>query len=117
LGVPIPHGADAILDRRKLTAYLLSDRHPVGRHKARVLRALGYRTGDAERLADDLLTIATTGRLVAAGETSFGTRYIAEGPVRSPTGRTVLLRTIWVTPRGTTTPRFVTAYPVRRRGT
>jgi ABC-type taurine transport system ATPase subunit len=117
LGVPIPHGANAILDRRKLTAYLLSDRHPVGQHKARVLRALGFRTDDAEHLAKDLLTIASTGRLVAAGETSFGTRYIAEGPVRSPTGRTVLLRTIWVTPRGTTTPRFVTAYPVRRKGT
>ena len=113
----VPDGANAIIERRKLTAYLLSDRHPVGRHKARVLRALGYRAADAERLADDLRAVATTGRLVAVGETRFGNRYIVEGPVRTPAGHTVLLRTIWVIPRGTTTPRFVTAYPLRPRAT
>jgi hypothetical protein len=117
LGVPIPDGANAIIDRRKLAAYLLSDTHPVGRHKARVLRAVGYTAADAERLAGDLLTIARTGRLVGVGQTRFGSRYIAEGTVRSPTGHTVRLRTIWVVPRGTTAPRFVTAYPLRWRRT
>jgi len=63
------------------------------------------------------MTIARTGNLVAVSDTGFGSRYIAEGSVRTPTGRTVLLRTIWVVPRGTRTPQFVTAYPCKRRGT
>ena len=111
----IPNAGQAIIDRRKLTAYLLSDRHPVGRHKARVLRALGYNAADADRLARDLRTIARTGSVEDARETPFGVRYIADGQVRSPSGRVVLLRTIWVTPKEATTPRFVTAYPLRPR--
>jgi len=33
--VPLPNAEHALLDPRKLLAYLLSDTHPVGRHKAR----------------------------------------------------------------------------------
>jgi hypothetical protein len=61
------------------------------------------------------MTVARTGRLVAAWNTGFGSRHIADGAVRTPCGRTMRLRTIWVVPRGTLTPRFVTAYPLRRR--
>ena len=115
--MPIPHVVLAVIDQRKLTEYLLSDRHSVGRHKARVFRALGYRADDPERLAADLMTVARSGNLVAAWNTGFGSRYIADGAVHTPSGRTMRLRTIWVVPRGTPSPRFVTAYPLRRRGT
>jgi hypothetical protein len=42
--VPIPHAVIAVIDQRKLTEYLLSNRHPVGRHKARVFCALGIQS-------------------------------------------------------------------------
>jgi hypothetical protein len=51
--------ADIVVDVAKLRDYCLSDSHPRGRHKARVLRSrLGLTTGDAEWLRDQLLRAA-----------------------------------------------------------
>jgi hypothetical protein len=48
-------------------------------------------------------------------ETSlYGQRYVIEGTIRSPDGRAPFIRTIWFIETGEETPRFVTAYPVRR---
>lgn len=53
---------------------------------------------------------------VARAESSpFGTRYVVEGIMNAPDGRAPLIRSIWFIERAETIPRFVSAYPLKRR--
>ena len=40
-----------------------------------------------------------------------GRKYIVEGRIETPGGRTPLVRTVWIVDQGFDTPRLVTAYP------
>ena len=42
LRMKLPRSLEAIVPERKLTGYLLSETHPVGRAKAKFFRALGF---------------------------------------------------------------------------
>lgn len=42
----------------------------------------------------------------------FGQRYVVEGPIFAPDGRTPTIRAIWFIETGEEIPRFVTAYPL-----
>lgn len=48
-------------------------------------------------------------------ESDYGTRYIVEGELDTPDGRTPHVRTVWIIEPHQTSPRLITAYPVRRR--
>jgi hypothetical protein len=41
------------------------------------------------------------------------TRYVLDGPLETPLGRSPKVRSIWVIERNQTLPRFVTAYPAK----
>lgn len=58
--VKLPFAERAIVDASKLRDYLLSREHPVGRFKARVFAAAGYRQKDWSRLQRDFVALATT---------------------------------------------------------
>jgi hypothetical protein len=45
----------------------------------------------------------------------FGKRYIIEGIIQVPDGRSPHIRAIWFIENGTDIPRLVTAYPLRRQ--
>ena len=110
--MPLPHYTKASVARAKLTEYLLAEHHPIGRHKCRVFRALGYDASRPAELELALLHVAATGDLVRRVASRFGVRYSVDGTVEPPLGGSVILRTIWfVAADGV--PRFVTAYPKR----
>ena len=50
---------------------------------------------------------------MAEATTTFGTRYVIEGPLRAAYGRRPNLRSIWFVDAGTDAPRLVTAYPLK----
>lgn len=58
---------------------------------------------------------ATDNVVLHTEETLFGTRYVIEGPLIAPNGRELQIRSIWFIDTGSGTPRFVTAYPLKRR--
>jgi hypothetical protein len=45
-------------------------------------------------------------------ETGFGTRYLVEGDLPAPDGRSPLVRSVWQFDYGTVAPRLITAYPL-----
>jgi hypothetical protein len=49
--------------------------------------------------------------LVAEQQTPFGIKYVVNGVIRVPVGRSVALRTIWISVGPDDPPRLVTAYP------
>ena len=99
-----------IVSPEKLTGYLLSKIHPIGRYKSAFFLGLGYTPEQAEVLATDLVAL-----LAAAAEpgevTEYGQKLLARGPITGPNGQTGRVQTVWIILSGEPLIRFVTAYP------
>jgi hypothetical protein len=48
-------------------------------------------------------------------ETQFGTRYVVDGSLRSPSGQDLQVRAAWFIDKGKDAPRFITAHPLKRK--
>lgn len=107
----LPNAHLAVVDERKVTAYLLSDTHPAGRAKAAFFRRYGFSAASSEILRDALLDHGRTADVVSTMETDYGIKYIVDGPLSAPDGRNPRLRAVWFITTGDAVPRLVTAYP------
>lgn len=108
----LPNREKAYIPSGKLTAYLLSETHSVGKSKARLFRSAGYNETNVSLLKEGLLTIAHTENVLDTQSSEHGVKYVIEGMLQTPAGGTLSIRTIWIIDRGQDRPRFVTAYPV-----
>jgi hypothetical protein len=108
----LPNATNARIAERKVLAYLLSRTHPTGRSKAELFLALGFSETNCAALIQSLREVANTGSVVATIATPFGTKYVVDGEMPTPSDRQAFFRTIWIIETGETDPRFVTAYPL-----
>jgi uncharacterized protein DUF6883 len=111
IGSRLPNADAAIIDERKITDYLLARHHPAGRAKAAFFLRFGFTAAAWITLRDALLVHARSARIVGAADTPFGRKYILNGPLATPVGRTPRVRAVWFIEIGEIAPRFVTAYP------
>jgi hypothetical protein len=111
--VNIPNSGAAIVKEAKITGYLLSHEHPVGRFKAAFFRSFGFERDRWEELRQALVEHAAANEIVREETTPHGQRYVLEGPLRSPDGRSPSVRCIWFIRSGQASPEFVTAYPLK----
>lgn len=109
----LPNWENAYIQSSKLTGYLLSETHEVGRSKAKLLRAFGFNDSNVGMLGEELLNIVRTQDVVEVLTTGHGTKYVIDGEIKTPSERTLKLRTVWIIDTGQTEPRFVTARPVK----
>ena len=98
----------------KLLGYLLSENHAVGKAKAKFFRLVGFDVHDADMLEQGLIAIAQEQPVVEVVTSPYGTKYIIDGPLTAPNGRTIHIRTVWIIENNVSEPRFVTAYPRNR---
>lgn len=108
----LPNAGAAMVAQEKVTGYLLSTTHRDGRHKAAFFLSFGFTTGDWQVVAAALVQHATDHAVAKSEETPFGTRYVVEGTMQTPSGRTPSIRSVWFVENEETVPRFVTAYPL-----
>jgi hypothetical protein len=108
--VKLPSGDRAVIPLAKLTRYLLSDVHPVGRNKARVLRALGFSAAEPAVLQRELLRIARDGTVSSTEDNLYGRKYLVPGTLVGPAGSAEVF-TVWFIALGADTPVLVTAHP------
>jgi hypothetical protein len=109
----VPNADDAHVPPAKLYRYLLSQEHPEGGPKARLLRSVGFDESNADQLEEQLLAIVRSVPADGPIPTPFGMKYVVHGTLRTPVGRQIVLRTVWIVPPNDPRPRFVTAYPLR----
>lgn len=107
----LPCANRAEIDPAKLTDYLLSPDHPVGRFKARVFAMAGYHRTEIAVLQKDLLELARRGVAEPQPIGTFGQKFIVRGILQGPNGRSLAVATVWIVRAGEQAPRFVTAYP------
>jgi hypothetical protein len=105
---------ERVITRGKSIDYLLSDTHFGGRHKAAFFKRFGFPVREWEKTASTLREHAAEHDVTRVEPSPYGRRYVIEGIVRSPDGRESFIRIIWFIETGKETPRFVTAYPIRR---
>jgi hypothetical protein len=108
----LPHHNEAVIPEAKIVDYLLSPTHQTGGGKAGFFTLFGFSRNVWEELADALKEHAVNHEVTRVEASPFGTRYIVEGRLKTPTGRTPYVRVVWFTETGEDIPRLVTAYPV-----
>lgn len=111
----VPNAERAIIDAEKLRSYVLSPSHPVGRFKAAFFTRLGYSPANWEEFEQQLREQIRSQDAAEVEESPYGRKFIVQGPLTGPSGETVQLVTVWVILEQEGIPRFVTAYPGRRR--
>lgn len=107
----LPNAAQAIVPQRKITDYLLSLTHRDGQSNARFFLRFGFMPEQWETFAQALRQHAIEHDVQQVEPSPFGTRYVIDGPLAAPDGRTPLVRVVWFTETNETIPRLVTAYP------
>ena len=107
----LPNADHALVDREKITEYLLNPAPPDNGGKAKFFKALGFRRDDWQMLALALGKLALKSSVAKCTESSHGVKYVVDGKIETPSWRAPTIRTIWIVDRGLDTPRFVTAYP------
>ncbi len=108
----LPHRESAYIPQTKLTGYLLSETHPVGRFKARLFYAVGYDAMNTHLLEQALIDIAREKEVTEIISTPYGTMYVVDGALQTPRGTDLQMRTVWIIAAGESRPQLVTAYPV-----
>jgi hypothetical protein len=107
----LPNGLQAYIPSEKLSAYLLSETHAVGKAKATFFRALGFNETNLPLLEHGLLALAHNAPVQDVVPSPHGVKYIIEGVLEAPSGASPRIRTVWILETGEINPRFVTAYP------
>lgn len=107
----LPNAGVVKIEREKIADYLLNADHPDNGGKAAFFVALGFHRDDWEPLANTLRMLAITYSVTRSMESAHGKKYIIDGAIETPTGKSPRVRTIWIVDSGKTVPRLVTAYP------
>ncbi len=107
----MPNSDKVIITKEKLTDYLLSQTHPIGKSKAKFFCSLGFDESNADLLEKEIRGVAEMNDIIEEKSTNFGTKYIINGRINTPNGNIVEIRTVWILESGKEIPRFVTSYP------
>jgi hypothetical protein len=108
--VKLPKADQVQIDEQKVSEYLLSPMHPVGRFKARVYRALGFEQANLDAFIAEVRRIATEGEVAEVEDFEFGRKYTVPGELKGPHGATRVV-TVWMQAPGQNDARLVTVRP------
>ena len=107
----LPNRERAVIASDKLIEYLLNTTHKRGGTKARLLGQFGYGPDNWRQLETDIRQYHLESEVDTVRETPYGTRYEIHAILKTPSGRTLNVRTIWQIDQGTGFPRLITLYP------
>lgn len=109
----IPNAERAIVDIRKLRDYCLNSEHNSGKHKARLFAALlGMGPNDTEALREALLEAVKTHEAQLGERDRRGQRYTVDF-IFGWHNKQATIRSGWIIQANSTSPRLVTAYPLK----
>lgn len=111
----LPNAVEATVEARKLSEYLMSADHPIGKSKAAFFSQFGFVRADLEALEKALCDHAMTQPVVEVKSSYHGTKYVVECACQTPDGRNPCINSVWITEPNNQAPRLVTAYPAKRR--
>lgn len=108
----LPNADLALVERAKITEYLLDVEHRYGSSKARFFSEFGFEIEKWEVLADALREHGQHHDVTQTRKTRWGPRYEIDGELNAPDGRSPRIRSVWQLDAGEIAPRLITAYPL-----
>jgi hypothetical protein len=108
----LPNSDKLVVEREKIVDYLLNGGHRYGASKAGFFSRFGFQAEKWEQLAQALRGHGQTHQVKGSHEAGFGPRYLVEGRLDAPDGRSPRVRSVWQLDRGEVAPRLITAYPL-----
>ena len=102
---------NTLIAREKLTHYLLALRKR--NDKSQWLVQAGYTLENWQVLETDLRNQVLSIDATLVEKTEYGQMYEISGKLIGPNGKTLSVRTIWMTERTTGNTKFITMYPTR----
>ena len=109
----LPNTGNAYIPLEKLTDYLLSETHAIGKSKAKFFRSHGYNEDNLHLLEGDLLSIPKYNEIKEQTGSSYGAKYVVRGTLETPGRTTMVVDTVWLLEPPGERPRFITAYPAK----
>ena len=107
----LPNANRAIVNREKITEYLLCSAHPDGYSKSVFFAQFGFTLERWKIFAESLCNHGATHKVAKVVESAYGTRYSIDGSIKTPDGRNPKVRTVWIIEKHAVIPRLITAYP------
>lgn len=106
----LPNHANARIDISKLKDYCLSERHPIGKFKARVfLSALSISSKNADFLKSEILNGLKYANSIEVSSTRYGKRYLVDMIILNFDKRSKV-RTVWIIPLDEENPKLISCY-------
>lgn len=100
----LPRVDALVVEREKVTDYLLNPAHRYGASRARFFAAFDFRIEEWETLAHVLREHGRSHAVTKVKETGFGPRCEVEGELIAPDGRRPRVRTVWQLDEGGVAP-------------
>jgi hypothetical protein len=111
----LPNAKHAIATESKVAGYLLNPMHSDGRSKAVFFLRFGFTADEWPNMAEALVHHVLENEVVHQERTRYGMRYVVDGPLSSPSGQLLNIRSAWFIDNGSEIPRFITAHPLPRK--
>lgn len=108
----LPNNDLLLVEREKVTEYLLNSAHRYGASKACFFGKFGFRAEEPEVLSSALREHGRRHNVAREKDTDFGLRYEVDGELVTPNGRRPQVRTVWQMDKGQLAPRLITAHPL-----
>jgi len=89
----LPNRKDAFIQPEKLTGYLLSETHSVGKSKAKFFRELGFDKENFTILERELLKLAHSQEVTEIVTTQHGIKYVIIETISTPKSKQVNILT------------------------
>jgi hypothetical protein len=110
----LPGKESCIVEKLKVTEYLLNTSRMPAAAKARFFLASGFRSDEWQELASALKRHAEEHTVLNEVRSDYGMKYEIEGPLCCPDGRSPVVRTVWQIDTDGLAPRLITAYPIQK---
>ena len=104
---------ESLIAPEKIFRYLLV--HRAKGDKSAFLARAGYDLSNGDRLIDDLRTQILPQDAAPIEQTAHGQFYEIRAPLTGPNGRTLRIRSIWMTEHLSDITKFVTLVPDQRK--
>ena len=106
----LPNHERAIIDLQKIKDYCLSDKHPIGKHKAKVFKsALSLRKNDAENLINLIKLGLKSNQAYLRKKDVYGDHYFVDMEIIN-FDESAIIRTAWIFGNGVENPKLITCY-------
>ncbi|NBV14538.1 MAG: hypothetical protein EBS07_10790 [Sphingobacteriia bacterium] len=108
----IPNNNLSFVADNKITDYLLSDIHQIGKHKAAFFKGFGFDIEGIKIFKGSQIQHSFEREIEKEVATEYGIKYELKCEIKTPDKRNPCIVTVWIVETGKQVPKLVTAYPV-----